>query len=224
LWLKLLQNYNISDWMILLVETVDVKKSKNILPRTTVLDKIRLDFATKNGDRCISVLNPMKFEIKSTESFRCLLQRIRHLILSGYNRNIIKYEELIRSNREKRNTDGWSFIKYFLLQEQLAFVLEMLGLYSEALVQYDELDAMLSQFILNSVYGDKQQWLEIFEKQFTTFYGITLSKTRMLDKRKKIEMNVISLLDFRSYLFERQCILLKLSGKHWEVCSEIDIN
>jgi len=37
----------------------------------------------------------------------------------------------------------------------LAFALEMLGLYDEALVQYDELDAMFTQFILNSQIGSK---------------------------------------------------------------------
>lgn len=77
-WLKLLASYDISDWMILLVETIDVRKTKNLLQRTTVLDKIRLDFGAKNEDRCISVLNPAKFEQKSTESFRCLVQRIRY--------------------------------------------------------------------------------------------------------------------------------------------------
>lgn len=76
-WLKQLTAFGISDWMILLVETLDIRKAKNLLPRTTVLDKIRQDFATKNDDRCISVLNPAKFEQKSAESFRCLVQRIR---------------------------------------------------------------------------------------------------------------------------------------------------
>lgn len=79
-WQKLLTSYGISDWMILLVETLDVRKTKNLLPRTTVLDKIRLDFGQKNDDRCISILNPAKFEQRSTESFRCLVQRIRYLI------------------------------------------------------------------------------------------------------------------------------------------------
>ena len=36
------------------------------------------------------------------------------------------------------------------LQEELAFVLEMLEVYDEALVQYDELDALFTQFVLNS--------------------------------------------------------------------------
>lgn len=48
-WLKILTSYNVDDWMILLVETLDVKKTKNILPRTTVLDKIRVDFGSKQG-------------------------------------------------------------------------------------------------------------------------------------------------------------------------------
>lgn len=217
-WLKTLASYGVSDWMILLVETQDIKKTKNILPRTTVLDKIRLDFASKNGDRCLSILNPIKFEIRASESFRCLLQRIRHLMLIGYNRNIVKYEDLIRTNREKRNQENWNFIQYFLLQEQLAFVLEMLGLQCEALVQYDELDAMFSQFILNSASGEKHKWLEIFEKPLTSFNGISMYKTKMREKREKIVNANVTLIEFRSYLFERQCILLKEANKPWEVC------
>lgn len=50
-WLKILNLYHIQDWMIVLVETYDIKKANKLLPRTTVLDKIRNDFAAKNGDR-----------------------------------------------------------------------------------------------------------------------------------------------------------------------------
>ena len=41
------------------------------------------------------------------------------------------------------------------MQEELAFVLEVLELYDEALVQYDELDALFTQFVLNSNVGGK---------------------------------------------------------------------
>lgn len=50
-WMKILNQHNIQDWMIVLVETYDLKKSNKLLLRTTVLDKIRSDFAAKNGDR-----------------------------------------------------------------------------------------------------------------------------------------------------------------------------
>lgn len=220
-WLKMLNSFGIADWMILVVETFDVKKTKNILPRTTVLDKIRTDFASKNGDRCISILNPMKFEMKATESYRCFLQRIRHLMLCGYNRTINKYEELIRANRETRNQDGWCFIKYFLLQEELAFVLQMLGLHSEALIQYDELDAMFSQFILNSMFGEKPKWLEVFQRPFSSFNGIKMNNLQLKEVRRKIEEKSITLLEFRSYLFERQAVILKAAEKTSEIAERL---
>lgn len=61
----------------------------------------------------------------------------------------------MRTQRERRNEHGWSFQNFFFLQEELAFVLEMLGLYDEALVQYDELDALFTQFVINSNVGGK---------------------------------------------------------------------
>lgn len=36
-WLKSLQLNGISDWLILIVETLEGKKAKNLLPRTTVM-------------------------------------------------------------------------------------------------------------------------------------------------------------------------------------------
>jgi hypothetical protein len=38
-------------------------------------------------------------------------------------------------------------------------VLEMLGVYEEALIQYDELDALFTQFVLNSHLGGKFTFL-----------------------------------------------------------------
>jgi hypothetical protein len=55
-WLKTLSQHNIQDWMIVLVETYDIKKTNKLLPRTTVLDKIRSDFASKHGDRYITTV------------------------------------------------------------------------------------------------------------------------------------------------------------------------
>ncbi|XP_036673986.3 trafficking protein particle complex subunit 10 [Drosophila suzukii] len=207
-WLKILTSYGISDWMILLVETLDMRKTKNFMPRTTVLDKIRLDFGSKNDDRCISVLNPAKFEQKSTESFRCLVQRIRFLMLTSYNRNIVKYEELIRSKREKRNVDGWDFRQYFFMQEDLALIFEKLELPTEALIQYDELDAMFSQFITHTGLNEKQQWLSHFRRPLDAFHGICLTRPDRFEMRNKIRDEGVSLLEFRNYLFERQAYLL----------------
>ena len=39
------------------------------------------------------------------------------------------------------------------MQEELALVFELVSLYEDALLQYDELDALLSQFIINTGAG-----------------------------------------------------------------------
>lgn len=48
-WLKELNSREITDWLIVVVENYDGKRSKQLIPRTTVLDKIRADFAVKQG-------------------------------------------------------------------------------------------------------------------------------------------------------------------------------
>lgn len=44
---------------------------------------------------------------------------------------------------------SWIYNVWFcVLQEELAFMYEMLGLFEDALIQYDELDALFTQYIL----------------------------------------------------------------------------
>nr|CAD7265179.1 unnamed protein product [Timema shepardi] len=216
-WLKTLNQHNIQDWMIVIVETYDLRKSNKLLPRTTVLDKIRSDFASKHADRCLSVINPVRSESRSAESWRGLVTRIRLLVLLAYNRTLLKFEEFIRDQRERRNELGWNFCHYFLLQEELAFVLEMLGLYDEALVQYDELDALFTQFVLNSNVGDTPAWLGTFQVPLEDWPGIVLDRNINQTHRGLIGECRASLLQFRGYLFTRQCTMLQLLSKPWEL-------
>lgn len=102
-------------------------------------------------------------------------------------------------------------------QEQLAFVLEMLGLYDEALVQYDELDALFSQFVLNSNVAESPRWLETFRQPVTSWPAVRLTALVPQNLRELIIKKKASLLDFRSYLFQRQSAMLLLTFKPWEV-------
>lgn len=52
LWLKSMTAREVTDWLIVVVENYDSKRSNKLLPRTTVLDKIRADFAPKQGTFC----------------------------------------------------------------------------------------------------------------------------------------------------------------------------
>lgn len=112
-WLKELNARNITDWLIVVVETFDIKRANKLLPRTTVLDKIRADFAPKQGDRCISVLNPSRQENRTADSWRGLVARVRYLVLVAYARAVTRLEEHVRAQRERRNETGWHFIRYF---------------------------------------------------------------------------------------------------------------
>lgn len=48
-WLHELASRDIIDWLVVVVENYDGKRPNKLLPRTTVLDKIRADFAPKQG-------------------------------------------------------------------------------------------------------------------------------------------------------------------------------
>lgn len=49
-WLHELGYREIVDWLIVVVENYDGKRPNKLLPRTTVLDRIRADFAPKQGN------------------------------------------------------------------------------------------------------------------------------------------------------------------------------
>ncbi|XP_060535184.1 trafficking protein particle complex subunit 10 [Cylas formicarius] len=210
-WLKELTSREIQDWLVVVVENYDGKRAKQLIPRTTVLDKIRAEFAPKQGDRCISVINPGKIENKSTDSWRGLVGRIRHLLLVAYARAVTQLEEYIRQQRERRNEPGWSFMKYFKLQEELAQILEMLGLNDEALVQYDELDAFFSQIVSSSLRSDSIKWLSDFQKPLERWYGLKLGPAILPESP--------SILELRAYIFAKQAHMLLLSNKIWEIAA-----
>lgn len=86
----------------------------------------------------------------------------------------------------------------------------MLGLHDEALVQYDELDAVFSQFVVNGHTGDAVNWLSDFQKPLERWHALCLKPTHELDECP-------SLLELRSYLFSKQARMLQLSDKIWEV-------
>ncbi|XP_025413073.1 trafficking protein particle complex subunit 10 isoform X2 [Sipha flava] len=217
-WMNEMNKHNIIDWVIVVVETYDLRKHNKLLPRTTVFDKIKSDFAEKKADRCLSVINPPKSEVRcGSSAWRALITNVRLLILSAFDRLFLKYEDNIRNYREQRNDPSWSFCKYFLYQEELAFALEMLGLHDEALIQYDELDAMFTQFILNSQVGNVPQWLTKFQGALERWSAVLFMENISRKQREAIKSRQLSLLEFRCYLFSRQASLLMAASKPWHV-------
>ncbi|XP_069156358.1 trafficking protein particle complex subunit 10 [Procambarus clarkii] len=218
-WVVSLKQQSVTDWMVILLETPDTRKGNKLLPRTTVLDKIKNDFGGKQAERCMSVIDPLKSDSRSVESWQTLLTKMRHLLMVAYNRALNRFEESMRAERERRIEKSWSFCSYFLLQEELAQVFQLLALYDEALVQYDELDALFTQFVLNSAAGDSPPWLGIFNQACEKWEGLHLTSELDTVVQSKIRSKDVSLLEFRNYLFQRQCALLFQLDKPWEVAA-----
>ena len=65
---------------------------------------------------------------------------------------------------------------------------------------------------------DTSEWIfQVKENACTTWDGLCLSQPINVEKRQLIKKNDCSLLDFRNYLFSRQCTLLFLMFRPWEV-------
>uniref|UniRef100_A0A8C7EDZ2 Trafficking protein particle complex subunit 10 n=1 Tax=Nothoprocta perdicaria TaxID=30464 RepID=A0A8C7EDZ2_NOTPE len=217
-WQNVLKAHGSVDWLIVVVESDAKKKNKtNILPRTSIVDKIRNDFCNKQSDRCVVLSDPLKDSSRSQESWNAFLTKLRTLLLMSFTKNLGKFEDDMRTLREKRTDPGWSFCEYFMVQEELAFVFEMLQQFEDALVQYDELDALFSQYVVNFGAGDGANWLTFFCQPVRSWNGLILRKPIDMEKRELIQNQEATLLDLRSYLFSRQCTLLIFLQKPWEV-------
>uniref|UniRef100_A0A8B9Q831 Trafficking protein particle complex subunit 10 n=1 Tax=Apteryx owenii TaxID=8824 RepID=A0A8B9Q831_APTOW len=217
-WQNVLKAHSSVDWLIVVVESDAKKKNKtNILPRTSIVDKIRNDFCNKQSDRCVVLSDPLKDSSRSQESWNAFLTKLRTLLLMSFTKNLGKFEDDMRTLREKRTEPGWSFCEYFMVQEELAFVFEMLQQFEDALVQYDELDALFSQYVVNFGAGDGANWLTFFCQPVRSWNGLILRKPIDMEKRELIQNQEATLLDLRSYLFSRQCTLLIFLQRPWEV-------
>ncbi|KAL4232651.1 Trafficking protein particle complex subunit 10 [Mactra antiquata] len=214
-WSAALKAKNIPDWLIVVFNSDENKSKSKLLPRSSVYDKIKSDFCSKNPDR-IFVLE-QGTDSKSQSLWNSFISRLRLLLLQAFTRHLQKYEDNMRALREKRNEVGWNFQEYFIVQEELAFMFEMLGLLDDAMIQYDELDALFTQFILNHASGQSVPWLKSLMEPCKTWAGLSLYKSISWEKRDLIKDNKASLLEFRNYLFSRQCAILLLQQRPGEI-------
>ncbi|ESO12744.1 hypothetical protein HELRODRAFT_187969 [Helobdella robusta] len=207
-WLSILKEKDVNNWLIVVIVNADSRVKSKLL-RNSTYDKVKSDFCSKHVDRCIMLCEPLKNDARSMENWNAVGSRMRMLTVDSYTRLMDKFEENMRMQRERRVEVEWNFCSYFLLQEELAFMYEMLGLFQDALIQYDELDALFTQFVLNSSIAEAAPWLERMScNQATRWDGVCLCRPLDLLKQNSIATNKCSLLDLRSYLFGRQSYLL----------------
>lgn len=66
--------------------------------------------------RCVVLSDPLKDSSRSQESWNALLLKLRTLLLMSFTKNLGRFEDDMRTLREKRTQPGWSFCEYFMVQ------------------------------------------------------------------------------------------------------------
>jgi hypothetical protein len=216
-WLQTLNNKRAQDWLIIVVIQHDSILSK---PKGNVLDKIKVDFCSKVPRRCILLKHSAQHQdAKLNESWQIMLGRIRELMLQSFSKNLPQLEEAVRNMREKRQNADWTFSSYFILQEQLSFVYEMLEMHEDALIQYNELDAMFSQLVAEARAKGTPKSFSNYASGCRTWHGANLfaSVQETKEQRQLISDGHCSLLQFRNYLFVQQSRLLRRLNRGYEI-------
>jgi trafficking protein particle complex subunit 10 len=153
-------------------------------------------------------------EPKNIEAWHELVSRIKELVLTAITSQIMQYEDDARRLEQQRLMPGWNYCQFFIMKEALSSTFEMMTLYEEALVHYDELEASFFQTL-------NEQGAPWFKKFGATEDGDDNPNIfRLTNKpyRDRIIQNSISIYDFRMYLFSRQCYLLNLLQRPIEIC------
>lgn len=215
-WVKRIKANSGIDWLIIQVNSpgsLKGNKPKLQLPRSSLFDRIKSDFGGgKANDRCIQLWEPSKHELtgnpRSVESWSAFMNKLRQSVLTAIDRNLRKFEEKVRSIRDKRTERSWDFTDYFLCHEQVAMVYEIMGLNEEALIHYDEVDALMNQLMIKIKFSEQPGCLAPFAGECWCWDGASISQDSEKKLRASIKKKEATLLDLRNYLFIRQCALL----------------
>lgn len=73
------------------------------------------NYALFNG-RCVVLLDPLKESSRAQDSWNSMLLKLRTLLLMSFTKNLGRFEDDMRTLREKRTQPGWSFCEYFMVQ------------------------------------------------------------------------------------------------------------
>ncbi|RCI03830.1 hypothetical protein CU098_007459 [Rhizopus stolonifer] len=206
-WVETIQTKKNQEWLVVYVAGTESKRSTTYLGlKSSVYDKIKTDFNPPKQDRC-AYIRKKDPEGPQSELWSNFIEKIKECILSSFDMQVLQIQEDTRRLDMQRHMPGWNYCTFFILKEGLAQAFEIMTLYEDALIQYDELEASFFQVLRDKALA----W-------FGHFGGTDLGDDsgNILDFKRKnyrdlINKNIISVFDFRSYLFARQCrMLLKL--------------
>lgn len=101
-------------------------------------------------------------------------------------------------------------------QESLAFLFEGMGIYEDALTQYDDLEKLFFQ-----VSREKNMiWFGTFISPSSKDDSVPLLSLSKKAYRDLILANTITVFDLRVYMLARQCFILGMTGRVLDVCQK----
>ncbi|KAF9364317.1 hypothetical protein BGX34_001903 [Mortierella sp. NVP85] len=211
-WIQHVTSKKNQEWLIAHISNQEGARAAKFL-RSSVLDKIKADFNKGKKDR-VAQVRMVDTEMSEMELWAEFTEKMKEGIVSSFDQNVMSFEEDVRRLDSQRQMPGWNYCTFFILKEGLTNAFEMMNLHEEALRQYDELEASFFQILRDNA-------LTWYGKFGGMQEGDDEANPLDLDRkpyRDLIMQNTISVFDFRTYLFGRQCKLLFRLRRPIEIC------
>ncbi|KAI8062176.1 trafficking protein particle complex subunit 10 [Gongronella butleri] len=218
-WMDIIQGKKNQEWLIVYVASADAKKSNSYLGlKASVYDKIRTDYNIGKQERCVYIrLNDA--DGPASELWTTFIEKMKDSILASFDMQVHQIQEDTRRLDMQRHMPGWNYCTFFILKEGLAQSFEIMTLYEDALIQYDELEASFFQVLRDKALA----WFGHFGGTDPEDDSGNILNFKRKDYRDLTNKNIISVFDFRSYLFARQCRMLLKMQRVIDVCSRAQL-
>ncbi|KDR81848.1 hypothetical protein GALMADRAFT_240099 [Galerina marginata CBS 339.88] len=206
------------EWLILQIIRPDAMRQATgnfFQIKGSVLDKLKTDFNSDKRDRVLQVNwitgndNPL--------AWAEFVNKMKEGLVYAFDNAIETRQEEVKRSDNQQSMPGWNFCTFFILKESLASSFEGMNLFEEALVPYDELEAL---FYKVSKEKNMSWFGTLIHPNPQDDLSPILSVTRK-SYRDLILANTISIFDFRIYLLARQCQLLAKLGRMNEVTTKV---
>ncbi|KAF9533525.1 trafficking protein particle complex subunit 10 [Crepidotus variabilis] len=217
-WQMSVSNRKNQDWLILHIIRPDPSKmptGKLFAIKNSVLDKLRTDFNLDKREHCVQ-LN-WNIGNDNPQVWAEFVNKLKEGLLYAFDLAISQRQEEVKRSENQQSMPGWNFCTFFILKESLASSFEGMNLLEEALVPYDELEALFQRV-------SREKNMSWFGNLIQPEHNDDSQPLLSVNKKKYREMilaNSISVFDFRIYLLSRQCQLLAKMGLIHEATTKV---
>ena len=221
-WLSVISRKKNQEWLIILLNNssnsnVNSNKANNLFKiKSSIIDKIKLDFNVDKRDRCIQVSRIGVNGIEDKDCWSPLINKLKLSIINGFDNNLKSRLNDVEKSENQINLPGWNFYTYFILKESIALSYLGLKLYEKSYSIYRDLETFY-QFSLNHHHSIISQF-STFGADQNNDDSLNLFKFDVKPYRQMILSNSISVFDFKLYLFKS---ISNILGNHLHNLNQI---